>query len=211
MKTFRCTAAELTSAAMMLMSAPVNAEYVTSRGSRFSAEDMEQIEHCGLFGRDNLLFRGKSDEPWHAQTTDTGYLAVVENDRFYVHGYFWDSAYADALADKLTEGALLICLASRYKLMIVLFLVMALKETFMVLLGMKAINQGTVISAQWFGKVYTVLVYATVLALLIFTKIPHNIGNIMICVCIAVALFTLIKYIIYYRKIIRPEETPPEE
>ena len=115
----------------------------------------------------------------------------------------------DPLADKLTEGALLICLASRYKLMIVLFLVMALKETFMVLLGMKAINQGTVISAQWFGKVYTVLVYATVLALLIFTKIPHNVGNIMICVCIAVALFTLIKYIIYYGRIIRTEE--PEE
>ena len=111
----------------------------------------------------------------------------------------------DPLADKLTEGMLLICLANRYKLMIVLFLMMALKETFMVLLGLKAIKQGTVISAQWYGKVYTVLVYATVLALLIFTGIPHNVGNIMICVCIGIAIFTLIMYIIFYRKIIKQE------
>ena len=111
----------------------------------------------------------------------------------------------DPLADKLTEGALLICLTTRYKLMIVLFLMMALKETFMVLLGLKAIQQGTVISAQWYGKVYTVLVYATVLALLIFTKIPHNVGNIMICVCIGIAVSTLIMYIIFYRRIIRKE------
>ena len=48
----------------------------------------------------------------------------------------------DPLADKLTEGALLVCLAFRYKLMIVLFLVMALKEFFMVKLGLKAISQG---------------------------------------------------------------------
>lgn len=111
----------------------------------------------------------------------------------------------DPLADKLTEGALLVCLGFRYKLMIVLFLVMALKEFFMVKLGLKAISQGTVISAQWFGKVYTVLIYATVLALLIFKGIPHNVGNIMIGVCNAVALFTLIKYIGYYGKVIRKE------
>ena len=110
----------------------------------------------------------------------------------------------DPLADKLTEGALLVCLAFRYKLMIVLFFTMALKEFFMVVLGMQAVKQGTVISAQWFGKVYTVLIYATVLALLIF-KVPHVIANLMICVCIGVAVFTMIMYIGYYHKIIRTE------
>ena len=45
----------------------------------------------------------------------------------------------------------------------------------------------------------------TVLALLIFKRIPHNVGNIMIGVCIAVALFTLFKYIGYYGKVIRKE------
>lgn len=109
----------------------------------------------------------------------------------------------DPLADKLTEGALIICLATRYKLMIVLFLVMAAKEALMVIMGLKAMKKDSINSARWYGKVYTVLIYAVIMALLLFTRIPVRWANTMIVVCIGVAVFTMIMYYRFYHQIIQ--------
>ena len=109
----------------------------------------------------------------------------------------------DPLADKLTEGALIICLISRYKLMICLLIVMIIKETCMVLMGLKAMQKDSINSARWYGKVCTVLLYATMGLLLLIPQMPRVIANGMILACIVVALFTLVMYIRFYRGILK--------
>ena len=109
----------------------------------------------------------------------------------------------DPLSDKLTEGALIICLISRYKLMIILLLVMIAKETMMVTMGLKAMQIDSINSARWYGKVCTVLLYATVLALLIFVKIPRLLANGLIIACIVTAIFTMIMYYRFYTNILK--------
>ena len=77
----------------------------------------------------------------------------------------------DPVADKLTQTAMLFCLAKRYKRMKYLIALFASKEVVMCLLGMIAIKKtDRVVGAKWFGKATTMLLYL-VLGLLIF--IPH--------------------------------------
>ncbi len=109
----------------------------------------------------------------------------------------------DPLADKLTEGALIVCLISRYKLMIILLILMAAKETMMVVMGLRAMKKDSVNSAKWYGKACTVILYASMLALLIFPQIPHNAANAIIIFCMAVALFTMVMYARFYTGILK--------
>ena len=112
----------------------------------------------------------------------------------------------DPLADKLTEGALIICLISRYKLMIALLMVMACKETMMVVMGLKALKNDSVNSARWYGKVCTVFLYAVMMALLLFVKIPRPVANGLIIACMVMAIFTMIMYIRFYRDVLQQLE-----
>ena len=112
----------------------------------------------------------------------------------------------DPLADKLTEGALIICLISRYKLMIALLMVMACKENMMVVMGLKALKNDSVNSARWYGKVCTVFLYAVMMALLLFVKIPRPVANGLIIACMVMAIFTMIMYIRFYRDVLQQLE-----
>lgn len=112
----------------------------------------------------------------------------------------------DPLADKLTEGALIICLISRYKLMIALLMVMACKETMMVVMGLKALKNDSVNSARWYGKVCTVFLYTVMMALLLFVKIPRPVANGLIIACMVMAIFTMIMYIRFYRDVLQQLE-----
>ena len=112
----------------------------------------------------------------------------------------------DPLADKLTEGALIICLISRYKLMIALLMVMACKETMMVVMGLKALKNDSINSARWYGKVCTVFLYAVMMALLLFVKIPRPVANGLIIACMVMAIFTMIMYIRFYRDVLQQLE-----
>lgn len=64
----------------------------------------------------------------------------------------------DPVADKLTQGALILCRMSEYRLIRVLIMLFTLREAVQLLLGwltLKRHNQ--VNSAQWYGKRTTVL------------------------------------------------------
>jgi len=70
----------------------------------------------------------------------------------------------DPVADKLTQGAVLICLLGRFPLMALPLAMMVVKETFMSVTGLQVIRRtGKVISADWHGKVATLLLYGTML------------------------------------------------
>ena len=118
----------------------------------------------------------------------------------------------DPLCDKLTHAALLICLASRYRYIWLVFALLAVKELTMFFLGNAAIrHRGAVHSAQWYGKVCTVVIETVMAVLILFPAIPEHIVILLLCVCCAAMLFSLIMYIIYLRGLIHADKNEGED
>ena len=106
----------------------------------------------------------------------------------------------DPIADKLTQAALIICLATRYKLMIPLIIEFALRELTMLILGYLAIKKkDKVNSSQWFGKLTTVLIYAVTSVLILFPNTPLWSANTMIILCAVTLLASFIMYARFYK------------
>lgn len=107
----------------------------------------------------------------------------------------------DPIADKLTHAALAFCLATRYPLMWALIALMAVKEGYMGLMGLKYLKKGRKLDgAMWYGKVCTALLFVTLLALFLFPELPLAAVNVMIGVMMAVMLFTLCMYVPVFRR-----------
>lgn len=118
----------------------------------------------------------------------------------------------DPLCDKLTQAALMICLALRYWYVWIVFALLAVKDITMSLLGAAAIrHRGAVHSAQWYGKVCTVVIETVMAVLILFPSIPENIVVLLLGVCCAAMLFSLIMYVIYLRGLIRAEREQPDQ
>ena len=68
----------------------------------------------------------------------------------------------DPVADKLTQAAMLICLFTRFPHVLLLIVIMAGKELYMVVSGCLVIRKtGKVHGADWHGKIVTFLLYGT--------------------------------------------------
>ena len=124
----------------------------------------------------------------------------------------------DPLCDKLTQASLMICLAFRYRYIWIVFTLLAAKDLTMSFLGAAAIrHRGAVHSAQWYGKVCTVVLETVMAALILFPQIPEKIVMLLLGLCCAAILLSLVMYVIYLRGLIRVDhskeerpETPPE-
>lgn len=104
--------------------------------------------------------------------------------------------FIDPLADKLTQGALVLCFAVRYPLMRAVLALFILKEGFMGIMGLLLLPRGKKLDgAMWFGKVCTAVLYVLLFILLLFPGISLTAANLLIFVCGAVMLFSLIMYI----------------
>lgn len=79
----------------------------------------------------------------------------------------------DPVADKLTQAAIMICLAYKHKTMLMLLGVLAIKESINAAAGLAALSvTGSVMSAEWHGKVSAVILYAVMMLHLVLNKIP---------------------------------------
>ena len=118
----------------------------------------------------------------------------------------------DPLCDKLTQAALLICLAFRYWYVWLVFALLAVKDITMSFLGAAAIrHSGTVHSAQWYGKLCTVVLETVMAVLILFPHIPERIVVILLALCCAVILLSLIMYVIYLRGLIRSDRAQSDK
>ena len=105
----------------------------------------------------------------------------------------------DPVSDKLTHAALAVCLATRYPLMWALLLLMAVKEGYMAIMGMKFLKKGKMMDgAMWFGKVCTATLFIGMFSLFLFYDLPVKFANGIIIIMMAVMIFTLCKYIPFY-------------
>lgn len=109
----------------------------------------------------------------------------------------------DPIADKLTQGTLLICLALNHKIIFLLIAIFVLKEFSMALLGYIIIKKhDEVNSAKWYGKLNTVVIYFTIVALIIFPNLPKAAVMAMVFLCIAFVTVSFVMYAKFYIKIL---------
>ena len=104
--------------------------------------------------------------------------------------------FVDPLADKLTHGALALCLAFKYPLMWALAALLAVKEGYMAVMGLILLKRGKKLDgAMWFGKVCT--------EFSLFTGViqkPEAAANGLILFMMAVMAAALLMYVPVFRK-----------
>ena len=109
----------------------------------------------------------------------------------------------DPIADKLTQGTLIICLSYKYPKMLFLVMLFVVKECIMALLGYITIrNKNSVNSAKWYGKVSTLVLYAAMIILIFFADLPVITVDFLIISCAGIMMLSLIMYIRFYIKIL---------
>lgn len=102
----------------------------------------------------------------------------------------------DPIADKLTQAAMLLCLVSRFPLMLLPFILLIVKETAVGLTGLQVIRKtGKVHGAVWHGKVTTVLLYGIMLLHLLWPAIPAGVSDALLWGCFAMMLFSGLLYL----------------
>ncbi len=102
----------------------------------------------------------------------------------------------DPVADKLTQAALLICLASRWPLIYWVFALLCLKEIVQGVLGLAAVRvTGQMQSAQWYGKVSTVVFYVTMLILILPIELPVFWADLLVLLCAAALMLSMLLYV----------------
>ena len=105
----------------------------------------------------------------------------------------------DPVADKLTQVSIVFCLALTYPLLWVLLALCVLRETCMGILGYLTIKKtNKVPGARWYGKVSTLVLYASALSMLIFKNMPLWVATALIILCIICVFSTLVLYTRYH-------------
>ena len=101
----------------------------------------------------------------------------------------------DPIADKVTQGAVLLCLVSRFNYMIYLFIFYAVKEMFMGITGVLRIQKtGRVHGADWHGKLTTVTLYTVMLLHIIWINIPLLISQIAVIISSCIMALSMVLY-----------------
>ena len=101
----------------------------------------------------------------------------------------------DPLADKLTQGAIMVCLISRFPLMWLPLILLAVKETssFVLRLIIFARTE-TVYGARWHGKLATVMIYAAMALHVVWFAIPPAVSAVLIIATSATMFFSFAMY-----------------
>ena len=112
--------------------------------------------------------------------------------------------FLDPLADKLTLGALLLCMALRRPALWPLMALFAVKEGFMAVMGLLLLRRGRKLDgAMWFGKVCTATLYLAAAVLLLFPGLPGGVQNGIALLGAAVMAATLGLYVPVFRRMWR--------
>lgn len=101
----------------------------------------------------------------------------------------------DPIADKLTQAAMLLCLVSVHRQMLLPFVLLIIKEIFASLSGLTVIRRtGVVPAAVWHGKVTTALLYLTMIIHAAWQELPDWTSNILIAGCTLMMCLSMVLY-----------------
>ncbi len=110
----------------------------------------------------------------------------------------------DPVADKLIQGAMMLCLAYAYPVLWLLLGLHVFKELSLGGLGVYVMkNRGTVCSSRWYGKLCTVLIYAAMLFLLMYPGAAAGTVNVITLCCGGMMLLCMALYLAVYMRLLR--------
>lgn len=109
----------------------------------------------------------------------------------------------DPVADKLTQCAMMLCVAMRYPAMWWLLGLHVVKETVMLIMGWYVLKRtDTVNSAIWAGKLCTGVIYAVMMLHVILPHLPQPVSVGCTIGCAGLIVLSLIVYTARYVKIL---------
>lgn len=109
----------------------------------------------------------------------------------------------DPVADKLTQCAMMLCVAMRYPAMWWLLGLHVVKELIMLIMGWYVLKRtDTVNSAIWAGKLCTGVIYAVMMLHVILPHLPQPVSVGCTVVCAGLIVLSLIVYTARYVKIL---------
>ncbi len=109
----------------------------------------------------------------------------------------------DPVADKLTQCAMMFCVAMRYPAMWWLLGLHVVKELIMIVMGWYVLKKmDTVNSAIWCGKLCTGVIYAVMMVHVIVPTIPQAVSAASAAVCAGLIVLSLVVYTARYIKLL---------
>lgn len=110
----------------------------------------------------------------------------------------------DPIADKLTQAMMLVCLFTRFPMMIVPLALMLVREIFMGVTGLMIIKKtGNVLGACWHGKAATCLLYVMMILHVFWYDIPAFVSDFAITACILMVAVSFGLYGVRNMKILK--------
>ena len=101
----------------------------------------------------------------------------------------------DPIADKITQGAMLLALITQFPTMRLPFVLLLVKEVIVGVGSLIVIHKtDEVEGAVWHGKVTTALLYSTMILHLLWPGIPHVVSCGTIIACVGMMLASLVMY-----------------
>lgn len=102
----------------------------------------------------------------------------------------------DPIADKLTQFAMLVCLLTRFKLMIVPLVLIVIKEITTGIFGLIVIKEThEVKGADWHGKLTTILLYLLIVIHVLWYDIAKTCSLILVVICVCMMLISFGLYL----------------
>lgn len=141
-----------------------------------------------------------------------GYILVLSGITDMVDGYIARrfnmvsnfGKVLDPVADKLTQGVMLICLLLRFPLMIAPFVLLIVKEVFMGISGILIIKKTKIVcGAQWHGKAATCLLYGMMIIHIFWHEITPIVSMFLISACTLMIAISFVLYVARNMKIMK--------
>ena len=113
----------------------------------------------------------------------------------------------DPIADKLTQVAVLICLATRYQEFLPILFLCTVKEMLQGIGGLILLGKGgTVRASKWFGKIATVVFYSSTALVVLWEGMPNAVLVTLVILTGLSMLFAFLQYARIFRTICKGGE-----
>ena len=101
----------------------------------------------------------------------------------------------DPIADKLTQAVILGCLIVKFPHILIILITLIIKELITIITGFLSIkNSNQVYSANWHGKVTTLLLYGAMIIHIIWKGISNNTSFLILAICEVMMIVSFILY-----------------
>lgn len=119
----------------------------------------------------------------------------------------------DPVADKATQFALILCLASRYGMLYLLVVLFVVKEGFQLIAGGLSLRKGKMLDGALIsGKVCTTVLFVSLILMVMIPTLPEMIGNLLIAIDIVFMLIAFGDYVMaYYGKETKVRDLFPKD